>query len=164
MPEASLLAAGTGADVRLCFDGGIGRAARQRVVEQVDRRARGSVLAGPVSVHLLDSSSTGATLGPCSRPKEAAVTYAWITTVEARDTADADELRRTLHDEVIPDVSGFPGFQKAYWFAHASKPNAGAVVVLFESEEAARESAPRERGDLGVTERSRDLYRLVAEA
>ena len=91
------------------------------------------------------------------------MTCALIAIVEATDTARAGELRDRLETEIIPRTKAVPGFQKGYWFADTENERAGAVVLLFESEEAAH-SAPAPPSDAPVKVHSRALYRLVAEA
>jgi hypothetical protein len=91
------------------------------------------------------------------------MTYAWITILEAAPEADADQLRKTLDERIIPEVSGLAGFQKGYWLASESESNVGAVVLMFDSETAAKGSAPQS-DDLPVQLRSRGLYRVIAEA
>ena len=88
--------------------------------------------------------------------------YAWIVTVDEIDTSRTDEMSARLRNELIPQVSSLPGFQKGYWFQHSAKDDAGAVILLFDSEEAAQQVSNPD--DMPVTFRSRELYRLVGEA
>ena len=91
------------------------------------------------------------------------MTHALIAMVEATASAREGELRDRLQTEIIPRTKSLPGFQKAYWFADTEHDRAGAVVVLFESEEAAQ-AAPAPPADAQVKVHSRVVYRLVAEA
>jgi len=58
--------------------------------------------------------------------------YANYTTVRINDEQAA---RRLLSDEVVPTVSGVPGFVAGYWLAPQN--GKGNAVIVFESEEAA---------------------------
>jgi hypothetical protein len=58
--------------------------------------------------------------------------YAVIHTVTIDDPAAAmAEL-----DQVVPQVSGMPGFTAGYWVARS--PDTGIAMVMFDSEEAAQ--------------------------
>jgi hypothetical protein len=52
---------------------------------------------------------------------------------------DADAAAAALRDQVVPQVSGTPGFVAGYWVR--LKRDRGTAVVVFESEEAARSAA-----------------------
>ncbi|TML99415.1 MAG: hypothetical protein E6G10_19335 [Actinobacteria bacterium] len=64
--------------------------------------------------------------------------YANYTTVRINDEPAA---RRLLSDEVVPMVSGAPGFVAGYWLAPQN--GEGNAVIIFESEQAARSMAER---------------------
>lgn len=54
---------------------------------------------------------------------------------------DADAATEALRSDVVPRVSGAPGFVAGYWVRVAE--NKGVSVVAFESEDAARQAAER---------------------
>src|SRR5439155_23612833 len=54
---------------------------------------------------------------------------------------DEQAARRLLSDEVVPTVSGVPGFVAGYWLAPQN--GKGNAVIVFESEQAARSMAER---------------------
>ena len=49
---------------------------------------------------------------------------------------DAEAATNALHEQVVPRVSGAPGFVGGYWVRFGE--DKGASVAVFESEEAAR--------------------------
>ena len=54
---------------------------------------------------------------------------------------DPEAATSSLRDEVVPQVSGAPGFVAGYWVGLDG--GRGTSVVVFESEEAARTAAAR---------------------
>lgn len=52
---------------------------------------------------------------------------------------DQEAARRALREQVVPQVSGSPGFVAGYWVG--LEGNRGTAVVVFESEDAARAAA-----------------------
>jgi hypothetical protein len=52
---------------------------------------------------------------------------------------DQEEARRILDEQIVPGVSGAPGFVAGYWVE--TQGGAGTSVVVFESEEAANRAA-----------------------
>ena len=52
--------------------------------------------------------------------------------------SDFDQARQHLNDEMIPKVSTAPGFVTGWWLA-PGEDGKGMAVVVFESEESARE-------------------------
>jgi heme-degrading monooxygenase HmoA len=52
---------------------------------------------------------------------------------------DVDAALESLRSEVVPRVSGSPGFVGGYWVRVAE--NKGVSVVVFESEDAARQAS-----------------------
>ena len=52
---------------------------------------------------------------------------------------DQDAARATLRDQVVPQVSGTPGFVAGYWVGLDG--GRGTSVVVLESEDAARSAA-----------------------
>jgi hypothetical protein len=52
---------------------------------------------------------------------------------------DSDAVRAALLDQVVPQVSGTPGFVAGYWIG--LDEGRGTSVVVFESEDAARSAA-----------------------
>jgi hypothetical protein len=57
---------------------------------------------------------------------------------------DREAARAELDDQVVPMVSGAPGFVAGYWVAVSD--NQGRSVVVFESEDAANAAAGQVRG------------------
>ena len=55
-------------------------------------------------------------------------------TVNERDTAIA-----SLHSEVVPRISGLPGFVRGQWVALPG--NKGSSIVVFESEQQAQDAS-----------------------
>ena len=56
--------------------------------------------------------------------------------------SDREAAQQRLEQEVVPGVSQAPGFQTGYW---TSKNNSGLSMAIFDSEEAATQSADRAR-------------------
>lgn len=56
--------------------------------------------------------------------------------------SDREAAQRRLEQEVVPGVSQAPGFQTGYW---TWKNNSGLSMAIFDSEEAATQSADRAR-------------------
>jgi hypothetical protein len=85
----------------------------------------------------------------------AVVTHVTINDVEAATDA--------LRSQIIPRVSGAPGFVAGYWVQVAG--NKGVSVVAFESEEAARQASEQIQppGDF-VNFDSVDVGEVVASA
>jgi hypothetical protein len=57
--------------------------------------------------------------------------------------SDFDQARKFLRDEAIPRLSQMPGFVSGHWVR--LDENTGASMIVFETEEAAREAAERFR-------------------
>jgi hypothetical protein len=57
---------------------------------------------------------------------------------------DAEIAEKGLHQQVVPGVSGAPGFVAGYWTRSDDGAN-GLSLLVFESEEAARAVADRFR-------------------
>ena len=76
---------------------------------------------------------------------------------------DADAAPAVLWDQVVPQVSGTPGFVAGYWVRLDG--GRGTAVVVFESEDAARSAAAEARppGDL-MTFNSVEVGEVVANA
>jgi hypothetical protein len=76
---------------------------------------------------------------------------------------DADAATAALRDQVVPQVSGTPGFVTGYWVRLDG--GRGTAVVVFESEDAARSAAAEAQppGDL-MTLDSVEVGELVANA
>jgi hypothetical protein len=75
---------------------------------------------------------------------------------------DQEEARRILEEQIVPGVSGAPGFVAGYWVETAD--GAGTSVVVFESEEAANRAAgPRPQSD-ALTVESFTIGAVVAHA
>lgn len=57
---------------------------------------------------------------------------------------DADRTREMLNSQVVPGVSGAPGFQAGYW-TWSSDGKDGVAMMIFDSEENARAAGDRVR-------------------
>ena len=77
--------------------------------------------------------------------------------------ADADAAAAALRDQVVPQVSGTPGFVAGYWVR--LDRGRGTAAVVFESEDAARSAAAEAQppGDL-MTFNSVEVGEVVANA
>ena len=76
---------------------------------------------------------------------------------------DADAATAAVRDQVVPQVSGTPGFVAGYWVRlHGGR---GTAVVVFESEDAARSAAAQAQlpGD-SLTFDSVEVGEVVANA
>jgi heme-degrading monooxygenase HmoA len=56
--------------------------------------------------------------------------------------SDREAAQQRLNQEVVPAVSQAPGFQAGYWM---QKDNTGLSVVIFDSEDSAKQGAERAR-------------------
>jgi hypothetical protein len=56
---------------------------------------------------------------------------------------DPEPAMAALEEQVVPSVSGAPGFVSGYWVSLAE--NRGTSIVVFESEDAARAAAEQAR-------------------
>ena len=77
---------------------------------------------------------------------------------------DQEEAKRILDEQIVPGVSGAPGFVAGYWVETAE--GAGTSVIVFESEEAANRAAtsgPRPQSD-ALTVESLTIGAVVAHA
>ena len=76
---------------------------------------------------------------------------------------DADAATAAVRDQVVPQVSGTPGFVTGYWVRLDG--GRGTAVVVFESEDAARSAAAEAQppGDL-MTFNSVEVGEVVANA
>jgi heme-degrading monooxygenase HmoA len=76
---------------------------------------------------------------------------------------EEDEALEQLRNEVVPRVSQQPGFVHGYWMR---KDNSGLSVVLFDSEDAAKQASERVPSNLaqGVTLDGVELREVVAQA
>jgi hypothetical protein len=75
---------------------------------------------------------------------------------------DPDAAQQALENEVVPRVSGAPGFVAGYWVRVAE--DKGASVVVFESEDAARTAAERIQAPAPVTFDSVEVGEVAASA
>ncbi len=75
-----------------------------------------------------------------------------------------DERLANLNDNVVPMVSGSPGFVAGYWGEVVN--DEGIAYVVFEDEAAAKASAPPVGADMGagVTVKSVDFHEVLANA
>ena len=76
---------------------------------------------------------------------------------------DADAATAALRDQIVPQVSGAPGFVSGYWVGLDG--GRGTSIVVFESEDAARSAAAQAQapGDF-VTFDSVEVGEVVANA
>ena len=77
--------------------------------------------------------------------------------------ADREAAVKGLQDQIVPTVSGAPGFVAGYWVA---LPNGkGTSIVVFDSEASAQAAAgPIGQGRDGVTIDSVEVGEVVANA
>jgi hypothetical protein len=54
-----------------------------------------------------------------------------------------DRTREVLNSQVVPQVSGAPGFEKGYWTWSTSGGLNGLSMIIFDSEENARAAGER---------------------
>jgi hypothetical protein len=77
---------------------------------------------------------------------------------------DREEAKRILDEQIVPGVSGAPGFVAGHWVETAD--GSGTSVIVFESEEAANRAAasgPRPESD-AITVESFTVGAVVAHA
>jgi hypothetical protein len=76
---------------------------------------------------------------------------------------DEEGSLKALREQVVPQTSQAPGFVTGYW---ARRGNSGMAMVIFESEDAASDSAERVRGTVpeGVTLEDVEVREVVASA
>jgi hypothetical protein len=76
---------------------------------------------------------------------------------------DPDAATAALRDQVVPQVSGTPGFVAGYWLG--LEGGRGTSVIVFESEDAARSAAAQAQspGDF-VTFDNVEIGEVVAKA
>ena len=82
---------------------------------------------------------------------------------------DADRTRETLNNQVVPGVSGAPGFQAGYWtWSDGDGERNGVAMAVFDSEENARAAGDRVRaaaeGSDHVTLDNLEVREVVASA
>jgi hypothetical protein len=77
---------------------------------------------------------------------------------------DPEPATKRLQEEVVPRVSGLPGFVAGYWMR--LEANQGRSLIVFESEEAAQAAAENIRSNMPepVTLDSIDVIEVVAHA
>jgi hypothetical protein len=75
------------------------------------------------------------------------------------DSASLEELR----NEVVPRVTQAPGFETGYW-VRLDGEKAGTSVIVFDSEENARNASERFQPPAGVTLQSMEVGEVVASA
>ena len=59
-----------------------------------------------------------------------------------------DERRKNLKENILPMVSGAPGFVAGYWLVPVA--DTGMSVVIFKDEASAKAAAPSPGTDMGV--------------
>jgi heme-degrading monooxygenase HmoA len=75
------------------------------------------------------------------------------------DAASLEQLR----NEVVPRVSQAPGFETGYW-VRLEGEKAGSSVIVFDSEENARNASERFQPPEGVTLESMEVGEVAAKA
>jgi hypothetical protein len=79
--------------------------------------------------------------------------------------SDREAAQRRLDQDVVPGVSQAPGFQAGYW---TWKNNSGLSMAIFDSEDAANQSADRARamieGNTAVSLINVEVREVVAHA
>jgi hypothetical protein len=83
------------------------------------------------TANITDVRPSGVTHGSNEASMHAVVLNVTVT--------DADAAAAALRDQVVPQVSGTPGFVAGYWVRLDG--GRGAAVVVFESEDTARSAA-----------------------
>lgn len=69
--------------------------------------------------------------------------HALVTNVTIHD---ADRTRELLHSQVVPAISGAPGFQTGHWaWSTGGGQLTGLAMMVFDSEENARSAGDRVR-------------------
>jgi hypothetical protein len=76
---------------------------------------------------------------------------------------DEERSVKELREELVPQISQVPGFVAGYW---TRKDNSGVSLVVFESEEGARNASERVRDSAptGVTIQDVEVREVVANA
>jgi hypothetical protein len=89
--------------------------------------------------------------------------YAALVSVKI-DPAQADSARSMLESQVVPSVKAAPGFVAGYWLE--PKDGRGYSMVLFETEDQARQTAPPAEASPtpGVTVDMVEFREVVAHA
>ena len=79
--------------------------------------------------------------------------------------SDAERARKTLNEQVVPQVSQSPGFIAGYWTWSDDQSN-GQSMIVFESQDAAQTVAERLKGlnPEGATVDSTEVREVVASA
>ncbi|HEU5362231.1 MAG TPA: hypothetical protein VFU56_02765 [Gaiellaceae bacterium] len=87
--------------------------------------------------------------------------YAVVVRVTIGDDSDGAATR--LREDVVPRVSQAPGFVAGYW---TRKDNSGLSMLVFESEEAARNAEERVAANVpdAVTLEGTEVREVVANA
>ncbi len=77
--------------------------------------------------------------------------------------SDLEAAESALREQVIPQVSQVPGFVAGYW---TRKDDRGLSMVIFESEDAAKQMPDRIRSEVpeGVTLEDVEVREVVAHA
>jgi len=82
---------------------------------------------------------------------------------------DADRTREVLNGQVVPQLSGAPGFKTGYWTWSTGGELNGLSMIIYDSEDNARSAGDRLRAigaDVGdsVTVESVEVREVVASA
>jgi hypothetical protein len=77
----------------------------------------------------------------------------------------AEEGQRMLDEGVVPQAKAQPGFLSGIWMRNAASPSEGVGIVVFGSEQEARDGADALRPPPGgPSVRSVDVYEVGAQA
>jgi hypothetical protein len=107
------------------------------------------------TANITEVRATGVTPGSKEASMHAVVLNVTVTEADAASTA--------LRDQVVPQVSGTPGFVAGYWVRLDG--SRGTAVVVFVSEDAARSAADEAQPPAGLmTFDSVEVGEVVANA
>ena len=81
--------------------------------------------------------------------------------------ADRDQAAERLRGEIVPRISGLPGFQSGTWCVHPTERR-GLALIVFDSEESARAASDMvsvgSNPQPGVTVERSEVREVVAQA
>ena len=74
---------------------------------------------------------------------------------------NADRTREVLNGQVVPQVSGAPGFKTGYWtWSTGDEGLNGLSLIVFDSEENARAAGDRADGAIGLLTRGQPVQEV----
>ena len=89
--------------------------------------------------------------------------HAVVVAVSIGESADPQQVTTHLRENIVPAISQLPGFVAGYW-VRLEGADQGRAVIVFESEDAAREARERIQPAPGVTLDTADIGEVVANA